>query len=45
VPASGDQATEETDQQVSAYMGLESAPVEIPASFVREVIAAGEADS
>ena len=44
VPVPEDQA-EEADQQVGAYVGIESEPIDIPASFMREVIAAGEDDS
>ena len=40
-PVPEDQAEEETDQLVRAYVGLDSEPIDIPASFMREVIAAG----
>jgi hypothetical protein len=44
MPVPEDQAEEETDQQVRAYVGIESEPIDIPASFMRKVIAAGEDD-
>ena len=45
VPLPEDQVEEETDRQVRAYAGIESEPVDIPESFMREVIAAGGGDS